>query len=112
MLGPILLSTDATEDTYKHFHTHLKWRLNQEEIQGVMFNEDNFVFGSDQEKALINAMKCFSKSYSFRVCLLHTNEYPRALGSALTICFKNLLILKSVYSFNCISVKILSNCCL
>ena len=84
MLGPILKSTDATEDTYKYFLTRLKWRLNQEELQGVMFNEDNFVYGSDQEKALINAMKCFPTATRF-VCVYHIRKNIRDILRKLSL---------------------------
>ena len=71
MLGPILLSTDATEATYRYFFTQLKWKMESVSLQGVMFNDANFMLGSDQEKALVNAMKSvFSDSTRF-VCVYH-----------------------------------------
>ena len=33
MLGPILLSTDATEETYKYFLTQIKWKLGHEDLK-------------------------------------------------------------------------------
>ena len=74
MLGPILLSTDATEETYRYFFTHLKWKLHNEELQGVMLNDSNFILGSDQEKALINAMKSVFPDSTRFVCVYHIRK--------------------------------------
>ena len=77
MLGPILLSTDATENTYKFFLTHLKSKSNQEELQKVMFNKDNFGFRSDQEIALINAMKSVFPTATRFVCVYYIRKNIR-----------------------------------
>ena len=84
MLGPILLSSDATDDTYRYFLTQIKWKMECVSIQGVMFNDENFILGSDQERALINAMKSvFPESTRF-VCVYHIckniQEYLRKLS--------------------------------
>lgn len=74
MLGPILLSSDATEDTYRYFFNQLKWKLSNFEIQGFMFNDENFVIGSDQEKALVNAMKMVFPNSTRFVCVYHITK--------------------------------------
>ena len=52
MLSPILLSFDATKNTYKYFLTQLKWKLKDLELQGFMFYDANFIVGSNQKKHL------------------------------------------------------------
>ena len=68
MLGPILLSSDGTESTYKYFLTQLEWKLGDISLKGVMFNDSNFVVGSDQEKALINAIQSVFPTCTRFVC--------------------------------------------
>ena len=66
MLGPILLLFDATEDTYTYFLNQLKLLLHNKAPKGVMLNDECFVLGSDQEKALVNAMhKVFPEATRF-----------------------------------------------
>ena len=77
MLGPILLSTNATEETNKYFLTHLKWRLHQEELPKVMVNEDNFDFGSHQEKTLINAIISVFPTATRFLCVYHIRKIIR-----------------------------------
>lgn len=77
MLGPILLSTDATEETFKYFLTQLKWLLKDSELNGVIFNDENFVLGSDQERALVNAMKEVFPSATRFVCVYHIQKNIR-----------------------------------
>ena len=77
MLGPVLLSSDATEETYRYFLTQLKWKLQNMELRGVMFNDEKFVIGSDQEKALINAMKSVFPGATRFVCVYHISKNIR-----------------------------------
>ena len=77
MLGPILLSTNATESTYRYFLTQIKWKLQEQEIQGIMLNDENFVLGSDQERALINAMKSVFPDSTRFICVFHLRKNIR-----------------------------------
>lgn len=77
MLGPILLSTDATEQTYTYFLNHLKWKLDDQTLQGVIFNESSFLLGSDQERALINAMENVFPEATRFVCVFHIQKNIR-----------------------------------
>ena len=74
MLGPILLSSDATEETNRYFLTQLKWKLQNIELRGVMFNDEKFVLGSDQEKALISAMKSLFPEATRFFCVYHISK--------------------------------------
>ena len=50
-----MLSNTAQQDDYVYFLKTLKSKSTQS--HDIMFNDKNIVFGSDQERALINAMK-------------------------------------------------------
>ena len=77
MLGPILLSIDATKETYRYFLTQLKWKMDSVSLQGVMFNDANFLLGSDQERAFINAIKSVLPEATRFVCVYHISKYIR-----------------------------------
>ena len=77
MLGPILLSTNASEETFMYCFTQLKWKLKNMQLKGVMFNDENFVLGSDQERALVNAMKYVLPKATRFVCVYHIEKYMR-----------------------------------
>ena len=74
MLGPILLSSDATEETYTYFLNQLKLLLKYKTPNGVMFNDECFVLGSDQERALINAMQSAFPDATRFVCVYHISK--------------------------------------
>ena len=76
-LGPILLSSDATEETYRYFLSQIKWKLKNMELKGIMLNDQSFVLGSDQEKALVNAMKSVFPEAKRFVCVYHISKNIR-----------------------------------
>ena len=71
MLCPVLLSSDATEETYTYFLNQLKLMLRNKATKKIMLNDDSFVFGSDQEKALINAIHSVFPEATRFVCVYY-----------------------------------------
>ena len=55
-LGPVLISTDATQQTYEWFFDSIRSNLN-EPLTGIALDENSLIFGSDQEKAIVKALE-------------------------------------------------------
>ena len=65
--GPMLLSAEASEECYSYFLQNVLSGLQNHSLYGISLNEENFAFGSDQERALTNAMKSVFPNSAFFV---------------------------------------------
>ena len=73
-LGPMLLSAEASEETYCYFLQKIRLGLQNHSLYGISFNEENFAFGSDQERALTNAMKSVFPNSARFLCVYHISK--------------------------------------
>lgn len=70
LMGSLFLSWDGNEDTYHRFLSHLQTKLKNTDHTKI-------VFGSDQEKSLVNAVKsCFPQATHI-LCVKHLNDNAR-----------------------------------
>ena len=74
MLGPVWLLSDATEETYTYFLNQLKLMLSNKAPKGVMLYDNCFVLGSNQEKALVNAIHSLFPEATRFVCVYHISK--------------------------------------
>ena len=56
MLGPVFLHWDGLYTTYNRFFSHIQGQL-EKDINGIQVSGHQLVLGSDEEKALLKAMK-------------------------------------------------------
>jgi hypothetical protein len=56
-LGPIMLHFDAKTDTYVSFFSHLSTALGLPDVHTELLDDSSTVFGSDEEKAIVNAIR-------------------------------------------------------
>ena len=56
VLGPVLITTDATQQTYEFFFESIRAKLN-EPLTGIALNENLLIFGLDQKQAIVTALK-------------------------------------------------------
>ena len=69
ILLELVLLSYATEETYINFLNQLKLMLKNQAMKEIMFNDECFVLGSDQEKAFVNAMRTVCPKANRFVCM-------------------------------------------
>ena len=70
-LGPVMFHFDAKTETYTAFFSHLAGVLGAEGIHTELMVDDDLVFGSDQERAIVNAIRAvFHSSVVYTTPLL------------------------------------------
>ena len=56
-LGPVMFHFDAKTETYTAFFSHLAGVLGVEGVTTELMADDNMIFGSDEERAIVNAIR-------------------------------------------------------
>jgi len=56
-VGPVMFHFDAKTETYTAFFSHLAAVLGVEGVHTELMADDNLVFGSDEERAIVNAIR-------------------------------------------------------
>ena len=73
LLGPLFLHWDGSFHTYQRFFTHLAAVLETPLLDAELGTSD-LVVGSDEEKALVKAVKCSFSDAKFTLCTRHLEE--------------------------------------
>ena len=76
MLGPMLVHGDGEYNTYMFFLSRLKSLLNSDPSTEIRVNDD-ILFGSDDEKALLKAKRLTFGSAPHLFCTLHVRDNVR-----------------------------------
>lgn len=100
-LGPVLISTDATQKTFEWFFDSIKSNLS-ESVNGIALDESSLIFGSDQEKAIVKALESRWPDATRVLCDLHLSRnlkekfrvmgIPEKEGNALNREIRNVLM--------------------
>lgn len=76
LMGPMLLHTKAQTETFMGFLLHLKLALGKElKLSEIELRDDDIVFGSDQELALVNAINLTFPNSKLTLCSRHLSDY-------------------------------------
>ena len=76
-LGPVMLHGDGQFGTYHHFFSHLSGLMADNAPTTEMRVSESVVTGSDEEKALVKAMKLAFPNSKHLFCMLHCKENVR-----------------------------------
>jgi len=76
-LGPILLHFDGLTETYRCFFSHVAAELDGHGLCTEMLGNENLVFGSDDEKAMVNVLRIAFPSAHHVFCARHIIENVR-----------------------------------
>nr|XP_047144397.1 uncharacterized protein LOC124817963 [Hydra vulgaris] len=68
-IGPLFLNGDAFDGTYAHFFTHLRNKFKE-----VSYKTENFIFETDQEKAMMSAIKLAFPESNQVLCIRHIKQ--------------------------------------
>ena len=73
ILGPLYLHWDGAFHTYQRFFTHLASVLGTE-IESSLLSTNDMVIGTDEEKALVKALKSSFPESKLTLCTRHLGE--------------------------------------
>jgi len=73
-LGPVMLHFDAKQETYVTFFSHLSSALGAGDVHTELLDDANTVFGSDEEKAIVNAVRQVFHQSGHIFCARHIQE--------------------------------------
>jgi len=76
-LGPVLLHFDGLTETYRCFFSHVAGELDGAGVCTEVLSTDNLVFGSDDEKAMVNALRTAFPTAQHVFCARHIVENVR-----------------------------------
>ena len=73
LIGPMLLHSRANKESYIHFFNHLKSIL-KENLDGIILKENDIMFGTDQEIALVKAINDSFPDSHLTFCSKHLKD--------------------------------------
>jgi len=103
-IGPIMLHGDGRYATYHHFFSHVNAALNGCSVDSSEIACDNFVTGSDEKLALVNAVKPTFHNTNQLYCMIHCKDNVRHHLTIIGVPSKfREQILTRLFGCNCVS---------